>query len=178
MGYTTTFEGDIEIVPALNAQEIEFLTKFAGTRRMMCKQGPYYVDRGGMAGQDRGPDIIDYNTPPEGQPGLWCQWIPNEDGTALVWDENEKFYEAEHWMAYLIEHFLGRHPLAKPELSFLQGHVLNGTIYAYGEESDDRWMLIVRDNAVYVQPLFLSISPDHPEKLVGGEIIPALGNKT
>jgi hypothetical protein len=41
--------------------------------------------------------IIDHNYPPENQPGLWCQWIPNEDGTAICWDGGEKFYNSIEW---------------------------------------------------------------------------------
>ena len=40
------------------------------------------------------------------QPGLWCQWVPNASGTAIVWDEGEKFYYYIEWIKYLIEHFL------------------------------------------------------------------------
>lgn len=44
MGYTTTFEGSVSVVPPLNDQEIEFLNKFAETRRMRRNSGPYFVD--------------------------------------------------------------------------------------------------------------------------------------
>ena len=84
----------------------------------------------GMAGQDHEPDIIDYNSPPKGQPGLWCQWVPTHDGKFIVWDGNEKFYNSAEWMTYLIEHFIGDRPKAKKELPFLQGHTCNGRILA------------------------------------------------
>ena len=38
------------------------------------------------------------NTPPFGQPGLWCQWVPTDDGHALVWNGHEKFYRSSGWM--------------------------------------------------------------------------------
>ena len=38
MGNTTEFSGQINIEPPLNEQEIEFLNKFANTRRMHRKQ--------------------------------------------------------------------------------------------------------------------------------------------
>jgi hypothetical protein len=152
MGYQTDFDGQINIVPPLNEKEIAYLNNFSKSRRMDCEQGPYYVDRGGFMGQlHEDPMIRNYNQPPEGQPNLWCQWVPTEDGTAIVWDEGEKFYESDKWMKYLIEHFLGENPKAKSELSFLEGHTLNGTIEAMGEKHDDRWDLIVRDNVVMVQ---------------------------
>lgn len=178
MGYTTEFMGGIDVVPALNEQEIEFLRVFSETRRMKRKEGPYYVDRDGNYGQDLdNPNVIDSNQPHDGQPGLWCQWVSNDEGTVIEWDEGEKFYNSAEWMAYIIEHFLGQHPLAKKELPFLQGHVLNGIIDAAGESYDDRWQLIVNNNKVYTQELILAPDPETPPKLIGGNVL-ALENKS
>lgn len=152
MGYTTDFNGMIEIVPPLNDAEAEFLQKFAETRRMKRTKGPYFVDGTGDFGQGSDPDIINHNEPPEGQPGLWCQWVPTHDNTGLEWDGNEKFYDSVEWMRYLIDHFLKPGCIAAKELPFLQAnHVCNGTIYAQGEESDDMWLLQVDDNEVTVK---------------------------
>lgn len=151
MGYTTEFWGRIEINPPLSREEVEYLQKFSGTRRMNRQQGPYYVDGEGYRGQDRDHGIIDYNSPPAGQPSLWCQWVPTEDGTALEWDSGEKFYGSVEWMKYLIDHFVGPRPRAAFQLPFLKGHRLDGTIDAQGEESSDRWRLIVEDSKVYEQ---------------------------
>ena len=146
MGYTTEFKGEIAIDPPLSQEEIGFLRKFSGTRRMSRKNGPYYVDAGGMGGQAEEPDILDYNSPPSGQPGLWCNWEPNDDGTTLRWNGSEKFYYADDWMEYVIDHFLKPDHIAP--FDFLQGHTLNGEIKAQGEEIDDRWLLIVENNNV------------------------------
>lgn len=144
MGYTTEFDGKITITPPLDQEEVAFLNAFSDSRRMDRKQGPYYV-----VGDENRQDIRDYNSPPAGQPGLWCQWIATEDGTAIVWDGGEKFYESEAWMAYIIEHFLGDTPKAMGEVSALKGgHKLNGLIHAQGEEEDDVWHLIVSNNVV------------------------------
>ncbi len=167
MGYTTHFNGQINIVPLLNSKEVVFLTKFAASRRMDRKNGPYFVDGTGSFGQDRDDDIRNYNNPPAGQPSLWCQWVPTEDGDAIIWDEGEKFYESPEWMAYLIRHFLGTNPLAKEELPFLQGHILNGTISAQGEEPDDMWLLHVKDNQVSTEDLVAT--PSGEIHNVGGE---------
>lgn len=152
MGYTTEFDGRVEVVPPLSAEEIAFLRKFSTTRRMKCEQGPYYVDRGGDFGQAHGADVLDDNNPPEGQPGLWCHWTPTDDGTAIEWDGGEKFYYAVEWMQYLLDHFIGRDPLANQHdpavFTFLVGHVCNGAINASGEESGDLWRLLVTDNEV------------------------------
>ena len=156
MGYTTTFSGSIAAVPALTAEETAYLRKFNETRRMDRVKGPYFVGGSGFHGQGSDGDIRDHNTPAEGQPGLWCQWVPTEDGSAIVWDGGEKFYDSAEWMTYLIEHFIGSDPKAKSELPFLQGHTLNGEIIAQGESFDDRWRLVVTNNVVETRPIELT----------------------
>lgn len=158
MGYTTYFVGAIKIDPPLNQDEINFLSRFSQTRRMKRTAGPYYV--GGDDDRSSG-EIHDYNQPPDDQPGLWCQWVPNLDGTILEWDEGEKFYWPAEWMKYLIDHFLkpgaeaqalldGLPPQVKTQFdNFTFNHTLNGEIEAQGEDSDDRWALIVKDNIVH-----------------------------
>ena len=146
MGYTTTFDGVINVDPPLSDAEVAYLKKFSRTRRMNCQQGPYYVDRGGGYGQDHGPDVIDYNEPPAGQPGLWCKWVPTDDGEGIEWDGNEKFYESVEWMQYLIDHFIGPSPLAQNQLPFFTGHNCNGQLEASGEEAGDLWLLVVKNN--------------------------------
>lgn len=153
MGYSTDFSGEILVEPPLSAEEIAHLNKFSTTRRMDCIKGPYYIDGTGLFGQDSEADVRDSNQPPKGQPGLWCQWVPSEDGKAIGWDGNEKFYHADKWMEYIITHFVGSAPLAKTSLPFLQGHTLNGTILAQGEDITDRWQLIVKCNIVTVKKL-------------------------
>lgn len=160
MGYTTEFNGQINIVPALNNEEIEYLKKFCRSRRMNRTKGPYFVDGSESFGQGRDADIINYNDPAEGQPGLWCQWVPTNYGNAIEWDGAEKFYCAAEWIKYIIEHFIGSEPKAKGELPFLQGHTLNGEIFAQGEEPDDRWKLIVRDNKVFIARGDISYLPE------------------
>lgn len=160
MGYTTEFYGQITIDPPLDADEIAYLTKFSESRRMLCTQGPYYVDRGGCMGQNSGPEVLDHNRPPAGQPGLWCQWVPTADGTAVEWDGGEKFYDAAEWMAYLMGHFLAPGAYAKSELPFLRGHTCNGRIEAFGEDRDDTWVLIVNNNVVSTARVTARMDPE------------------
>lgn len=152
MEHTTYLDGVVTVEPPLNDEEREYLNKFSNTRRMDRKKGPYYCGKG-MGGQDYEDDIRDYNHPPVCQPGLWCHWIPTEDGNRIEWDSDEKFYEAAEWLQYLIDHFIGKYPLAKErdpeEFGFLQGHVVNGTICAVGEESNGIWRIVVEDNFVH-----------------------------
>jgi hypothetical protein len=183
MGYTTTFTGRVTVVPPLNPQERDYLTRFGGTRRMHRGKGPYFVGGGGFAGQDIEPDVIAGSDPPPGQPSLWCQWVPSEDGATIGWDEEEKFYEAELWLAYLIDTFLGADAVLARELAdpvpgrvypedfahFTFDHVLNGVIEADGEEPDDRWRIEVRDNVVHVvryvvEPEYDEVHPADPDE--------------
>lgn len=111
MGYSTTFDGQIDIVPPLSAKKVAFLENYSQERHE-GKEFPY----------------------------LYCQWLATEDGTAIVWNDGEKFYESAQWMDYLIK-------------NHLRGHVLNGTISAQGDEPDDMWLLHVKDNQVSVEEL-------------------------
>jgi len=150
MGYTTYFDGEISIEPPLTAKEVEYINAFADTRRMDREKGEYYVGDNSN-GFNTEPDVRDANRPPQGQPGLWCQWIASADGTRLEWDGGEKFYNATEWMEYIIKHFLGQDPIAKKvnkHFDFLEGHTCNGEIFAEGEDLNDRWKIEVVNNVV------------------------------
>jgi hypothetical protein len=107
-----------------------------------------------------------------------CHWVPNEDGSGLEWDGTEKFYAAEEWMAYLINHFLK--PAAEasksddPQFSqFTFDHVLGGEIEAQGEQPDDKWLLKVKDNEVTVlqgHVVYVDPSAGLPAPCGGAEI--------
>jgi len=158
MGYTTDFTGRFNLNKPLTPEHHAYLTQFSETRRMkrdasktrerpdpireavdlaVGPEGAYFVGETGYAGQDRGPDILDHNKPPKGQPGLWCKWAPTEDGAGIEWNGMEKFYDYTEWLAYLIDHFL------EPA-----GYVLNGEVEWQGEEPDDIGKLVVKDNQV------------------------------
>jgi len=158
MGYTTDFEGSFAIDKPLKPEHAAYLRKFADTRRMkrdekkasklpdpirlavalpIGRDGGYFVEGSGFGGQDGDPSVVDMNGAPEGQPGLWCQWVPSADGAELTWDGGEKFYEYVAWLEYLIEHFL------KP-----WGYVVNGSVTWQGEDRNDIGKLIVKKNKV------------------------------
>src|SRR5688572_14017013 len=169
MGYTTTFTGHVTIDPPLNPHEIRYLERYAGTRHEHRTKGPFLLTDTG----DPVPGTRGWADPFPGLPGYWCKWVPVENGSAIQWNEVEKFYDADKWMAYLIDTFL------KPGATIAQvsewdypsdfshftfDHVVNGTIEAEGEEPDDVWRLEVRDNAVYtvhlmVQPEYGDVDP-------------------
>jgi len=147
MGYTTDFEGQINIQPPLNPTEIKYLSAFFEMRHMHREDGPYYVG-GGEEG------VFDQNQTDPSQPkyGLWCDLEVAEDGTAIRWNGSEKSYAMDEWMEYIIEHFIGKDPIAKKENShfgFLDGHTVEGIMYAQGEDSDDTWQLHVSDGKVF-----------------------------
>lgn len=162
MGYTTDFDGEVEVSPPLNEAEAAYLRKFSETRRMDRERGPFFVGGEGYRGQGESGDVRDNNASPAEQPGLWCQWVPNEDGTALEWDRGEKFYESVDWMEYVIDTFLKpgctveklmedgqlATEIAEQFSAFTFDHVCNGEIAAQGEDPDDMWLLKVTDNGV------------------------------
>lgn len=144
MGYSTDFNGEFSVTPTLTDKHRTFLEKFNQTRRMKRDldpefgiEGELYVDGDGIYGQANSADVINFNSPPRTQPGLWCQWAPNEDGTAIEWDGGEKFYNYVEWIEYLIEKILAP-----------AGYKLNGEIEWIGEDADDRGKIIVKDNVV------------------------------
>ncbi|MFD6858071.1 hypothetical protein ACFWCF_12135 [Rhodococcus sp. NPDC060090] len=98
MAYTTAFDGRFEITPPLNRQEIDFLTRFAGSA-----SGPHNAGRDGL--------------PTRGRPLSWCQWVPTGDGSALEWDGDQVFYRYTEWLEYLIAALLAP-----------RGHVMSGIV--------------------------------------------------
>ena len=144
MGYTTDFEGRFKLNRKLKKKDQDFLTKFVETRRMARNVGPefgvegeFYVDGKGFAGQDSDETILDYNRPPRTQPGLWCQWVPSEDGQFIQWDGSEKFYNYVEWLKYLIDKILAP-----------RGYKLNGVVGWQGEDRGDIGKIEVVDNVV------------------------------
>jgi hypothetical protein len=112
MGYTTTFDGHLTIEP------------------------PLPPDACAAADAARF-DIPEDDDAAEQLDGC-CQWEIVDNGSTIVWDDGEKFYDSPRWMAWLI----ARHIPA--------GHNVNGEIEAEGEEYGDRWMLKVVDRVVTV----------------------------
>jgi len=146
----------------LRPEHAAYLTAFSQTRRMrrdpakaqrlpdpvretaglpLGPEGTYFVGGGGSYGQEHDESVLDYNRPPTGQPGLWCQWVPDKSWTALVWNGGEKFYDYVPWLEYLLEHFLGP-----------WGYLVNGEITWQGEEETDRGRILITDNCVRAIP--------------------------
>lgn len=158
MGYTTDFTGSFKLDKPLSVAQLRYLNLFSETRRMkrnahalanqpdevrlavglpLGADGAFYVGSAADMGQAHTPDVLDYNNPPAGQPGLWCQWVPTEDGTGIEWNGTEKFYAYKEWLEYLIAHFLAP-----------WGFVLSGEVKWAGEDSSDHGRLVVENNKV------------------------------
>jgi hypothetical protein len=155
MGYSTDFEGSFKFSKPLTVTQYKYLVKFAETRHVKkflkmtetlpSKELKELNDLGldiGLACEyylgDRG-EVKDSNVPPATQPGLYCQWVPNEDGTELQWDGSEEFYHYVEWLEYYIKNFFNRWDIK-----------LNGTVEFWGEREGDRGFIIVKDNVVLV----------------------------
>lgn len=158
MGYSTTFDGFFAITPALTPDQVHYLQRFRETRRY-CRvpdialrlpdpararvglpigdEGGYFVGGRGFRGQDDDPSTLDYNCPPRGQPGLWCQWTVTSDGTQLVWDKGEKFYDYREWLTYLLEHFF------RP-----WGRSVSGTVRYAGAQLGDVGDIVLQNNVL------------------------------
>lgn len=143
MGYTTDFEGEFRTDRPVDEETYELMVGLATTRRMKRDvegygvEGEFYVKGSGLFGHGREDNVVDYNRPPATQPGLWCQWLMQEDHQTIEWDGNEKFYEYTKWIRYLIERVL------KP-----RGYVVNGEVKWRGEDFTDVGRLVVDDNEV------------------------------
>lgn len=164
MGYTTDFEGRFDIDRPLAPEHLEFLKRFSETRRMardaealmhmadpvrtsvglpIGQQGAYFIGAEREAGDlffMKDATVLNYNEPPKGQPGLWCDWVPSEDGRSIVWNGGDKFYNYAPWLVYVIEHFLGP-----------WGYVLDGVVTWQGEDPSDVGDLVVVKNTVIVR---------------------------
>ena len=110
MGYSTYFSGEFTLDKPLTAEHKKILEDFAEAD---------HRDEKGM-------------------PGIWCDWVPNNDGTAIEHNDGEKFYNYIEWIEYLIETYL------KP-----WGYVIEDSEVTWnGEESDDLGTIYVKENKV------------------------------
>lgn len=161
MGYTTDFYGKFAIEPALDEDTKRFLIGLATTRRMKRDEekllelygesfgtdGEFFIGGGGDFGQERDETVVNFNDTPGDQPGLWCQWIPDQEGRHLVWDGGEKFYNADEWIEYLIDEVLAP-----------RGYTVNGLVAAKGESEGDLWYMDVERNVCQVATSWAGIT--------------------
>lgn len=161
MGYTTEFHGSLTPNTPFSEDIINYINTFSSTRRMKRNvekiktlfpnweeysfkgdlgiEGEYFAcNRDDNHGQTNDGSVVEYNSPPITQPGLWCEWEINGYGE-VEWNGGEKFYYYVEWLNYLIRNFFS------PE-----GYILNGEIEYRGEDFDDYGTITVTDNVVTV----------------------------
>lgn len=172
MGYTTYFTGEFSIMPALTAEHRAYLAQFAEIRHMkrdvaklaalpdplreavglpLGVEGEFYVGTADtITSQDQDGTVLDINREPSTQPDLWCQWRPSDDGSAIVWDEGEKFYAYVEWLNYLVSNFLTP-----------WGYSLAGEVYWSGEDDNDRGRIVIKSpsNEVIAQAAIIAFPP-------------------
>lgn len=107
MGYTTKFKGTLTITPLPSGEIVECVNKISKTRH----DAPKY-------------------------PGIWCQWIVNENGK-LEWNGGEKFYNYVEWLQYLVDNIF-----------IPSGYVISGRVRYIGERFDDVGVIYVKDNII------------------------------
>lgn len=165
MGYSTDFVGVFRLDRELDAETKALLEGLNRTRRVkrcvgqLAKmhnitleeaqekwgvEGEFYYNPSDFEdfGQTEDSSIIDNNKPPSTQPGLWCQWVYNQNGgmNVIEWDGGEKFYDYIEWIEYLISKIL------QP-----RGYVLNGSVEWQGEDRDDQGRILIEENQVRIQ---------------------------
>ncbi len=127
MGYTTYFNGEFKLDKPLFPAHREILES-------LSKDSP---PSSSVQAHILSTPILP-NDPD--RPDSWCDWIPSEDGTAIVWDEGEKFYNYVEWLDYIIAKYLAPWE-----------YVLNGEVSWEGEDSDDFGIIKVVDNKIYLR---------------------------
>ncbi len=156
MGYETYFYGVFDLDRPLTPEHKAYLEAFSekirvkrDPKKLKGKPDPLREAVGLPLGPDGafftggtgdfGQDTDDSALPGDSKmiPCSWCQWVPDEDGSAIRWDGNERFYYYIEWIEFLINHFLGP-----------WGYKLNGAVDWSGDETDDRGTLSIQDNIV------------------------------
>lgn len=155
MGYTTEFDGAFTITPPLNKDQVAYIQAFSDKRRMKRSdnmsnspdpirekvglpfgvEGEFYTGSIIECGQD--DNVLDFNQEPQTQPGFWCKWTVNDEGTELFWNECEKFYNYADWLEYMVDNFFTK-----------WGCILNGKVNWQGEDDRDNGVIEVNDNTI------------------------------
>jgi len=136
MGYYTDFQGELKITPTPSIKMKQFLDGLFGTRRVK-RNSNLGVEGEFEVFDNNQRNIIDNNTPPRTQPGLWCSFEFSNDDTFYPYDG--KNYGYIEWVFYIINKVL------KPN-----GYELNGVFRWRGEDFDDMGTVKVEKNILYV----------------------------
>lgn len=163
MGYSTTYLGRLDIEPALNAAEIEWLRAFTCTDRVLHPDDPYAVPMNPGAECLTEPPVA---RPDDAQPPFAttvealarCDWLPCVEGCCLSWDGIEKSRAGVIEVQYLIDHFLRpeAHAAADGRADFEHftfDHHVCGVVAAERSDTRELFLLVAEDNTVAVRTL-------------------------
>ena len=147
MGLHTSYLGRITIAPPLSGEEVEFVRSFGRTRHWDSGRPGVRV-AAHPSDNDEYDDVEAYNRPAPGMPGLSCPWAVCNDGCCLFWDGLEKPYDADRWLAYLIDAFLGAGAaMAGTDVTSAHGltcdHLLDGMVVGQRHETGELFALEV-----------------------------------
>lgn len=147
MGYYTKFQGNFKFSKKLNEDQVEYLNIFFNSRRMsrdvskienisdpirervglpLGTEGEFFVlDRTG---------VLEYNTPPSTQPGLWCDCTATSKDLKLNFGKNYNYFE---WIVYIQNNILNQ-----------WGVKIDGKVKWLGEENDDRGIILANNGCI------------------------------
>ena len=120
MGYNTKFSGSLTL-----------------SRKLTLAEAKEFLD----ANED--PDSIE----PAPVIRSYMQWVPSESLDAIVYDGNEKFYDYDKWLQWVLDR------LAK------MGIVADGSIVWNGESAGDVGVLKVQSNSLTVKKCDMPVNP-------------------
>lgn len=151
MAYRTDFIGHVEVVPALNSAEVAYLAAFTGSRRWRRPDGPYAVPAGACEPEPVGSRS--WHLPADGQPTLWCDWVPCWEGCCLTWQGEERFGGVGTWLGYLVDHFLRAGAAASrtgdPRFAgFTFDHVLDGMVVGCRRDNKQLFAVTAHQNRI------------------------------
>lgn len=156
--YSTEFNGSFKFSEKVSLEIKELVNGISETRRVtrdVEKLEEYYGDDfyygqffipGVDSDEEEDNDedfIIDSNTPPGDQPGLWMDWKITDDGRYLVWNGSESFRFYLEWLDWL------NNNIFVPE-----GLGLNGAIHYQGWDDRDNGTIFMINNQVKVSTDF------------------------
>ena len=112
MGYTTEFHGQFQLDKQMN--DLSILDKL-NEWADCCKDAPI---------------------------NGYCQWKLSKDRMAIQWDGNEKFYDYDKWLQFIID------------LLLLPNHyILSGKVEFQGEAITDHGWLYIEENIVKIRKI-------------------------
>jgi len=153
MGYDTKFTGNFILNEYLDLETKALIDGLSSTRRLAIDtsklptkdsnlygvEGEFYFIYN-LFNSDREILLHDLNTPPSTQPGLWCQWIYDEETKSIMFDvDSEKFYNYVEWITYLIKSVFAP-----------KKYILNGKVEYFGGDIHDRGYIEIINNIVSV----------------------------